>query len=443
MDRDHRVLRHLAWRCLLVLAGVVTHLAAADAPAVPATSAAPAATATIPLAGLAPGARLALCGDSITEQRLYTAYVEAYLLACAGRSDVSVFEFGWGGENADQFANRITRGDLDAFMPTAISVAYGANDAGGMAWQDWLAGMWTGRLGHVIDLLHARYPATVGSVLLCSPTFLQTAADASADGEAVARRAAFNQTLERFRGLALATAQARSTGFADLRQRLQSVGTAVVARSGADFRFAGRDGIHLGPNGHLIIAYEVLKALGMRGDLATIRVDFTGGATASAGHAVESAVAGTVRLRSTRYPFCLEYERSSAPDRLATVLPELPFQRDINRFVLVVEHLPTAQADVTWGTQTSRCSRSELAAGVNLTELFPVTPFDGAFARVMALIAEQQEQERAMIKAAHDATAPRAAWTAADVTERDRRDAEVHAAVVGIEHTIRIVPVVP
>ncbi|HEX3135594.1 MAG TPA: GDSL-type esterase/lipase family protein, partial [Planctomycetota bacterium] len=119
-----------------------------------------AATATIPLPGLPMNARLALCGDSITEQMRYTAYVEAYLLACAGRTDVSVFQFGWGGENADQFRNRITRGDLDAFKPTAISIAYGANDCGGQAWQNWMEPMWRGRLTSVLATLAERYPAT-------------------------------------------------------------------------------------------------------------------------------------------------------------------------------------------------------------------------------------------------------------------------------------------
>src|SRR6187402_3447807 len=105
-----------------------------------------AATATIPLPTLPANARLALCGDSITEQMRYTAYVEAYILACAGRTDVSVFQFGWGGENADQFRNRVTRGDLDAFKPTAVTIAYGANDGGGQAWQPWMQTMWSGRI---------------------------------------------------------------------------------------------------------------------------------------------------------------------------------------------------------------------------------------------------------------------------------------------------------
>src|SRR5262245_47860222 len=73
------------------------------------------------------GARLAIIGDSITEQKLYTKYMEAYLLACAGRSDVKVFQFGWSGEKADGFAARLAN-DLAPFQPTVATTCYGMND---------------------------------------------------------------------------------------------------------------------------------------------------------------------------------------------------------------------------------------------------------------------------------------------------------------------------
>ena len=38
------------------------------------------------------GDRVAVVGDSITEQKIYSRYIEAYLLACAGLKDVKVFQ---------------------------------------------------------------------------------------------------------------------------------------------------------------------------------------------------------------------------------------------------------------------------------------------------------------------------------------------------------------
>ena len=42
-------------------------------------------------------ARLAIAGDSITEQKLYSKFIETYLLTAGGRPDVHVFQFGSGG----------------------------------------------------------------------------------------------------------------------------------------------------------------------------------------------------------------------------------------------------------------------------------------------------------------------------------------------------------
>ena len=81
-----------------------------------------------PSAELLPqGARLAIIGDSITEQKLYSKFMETYLLACAGRQDMKIFQFGWGGETAGGFAGRLEN-DLAPFQPAVATTCYGMND---------------------------------------------------------------------------------------------------------------------------------------------------------------------------------------------------------------------------------------------------------------------------------------------------------------------------
>ena len=43
---------------------------------------------------LEPGDRVAIVGDSITEQKLYSKFVECYLLACSGVPDLKVMQYG-------------------------------------------------------------------------------------------------------------------------------------------------------------------------------------------------------------------------------------------------------------------------------------------------------------------------------------------------------------
>jgi hypothetical protein len=396
-----------------------------------------AAVATIPMAELPLHARLALIGDSITEQMRYTADIEAYLLACAGRSDVSVFQFGWGGETAATVLNRISRGDLDAFMPTAMTIAYGANDGGFQAWAGWMETMWTGRISGVLNALEARYPGSARATVICSPTLFETNRE-GANGASVV---AANATLAHFRDLDRSMATATGRGFADVRERMRQAGEAARAALGPGYRLGGSDGVHCGPNGHLLIAYELLKAYAVSGSIAAITIDLAGTAHASAGHTVLHAHQGSVTLSSTRYPFCASSDDSTADDRMASILPFVPFAQELNRFIVVVQHLDAQQASITWGSETHSFTRDELASGINLTATFIHTPFDHAFAAVMARITAQQVKERNMIKAAGEATAPVKGWTDADVTARNALEAAVRAAIVPVEHTIIITPI--
>ena len=81
-----------------------------------------------------PAARVAIVGDSITEQKLYSKFLESYLLACSGVPDVKVMQFGWSGERADGFANR-AENDLATFRPTVVTLCYGMNDGGYQPWK--------------------------------------------------------------------------------------------------------------------------------------------------------------------------------------------------------------------------------------------------------------------------------------------------------------------
>src|SRR4051794_29824631 len=77
-------------------------------PAQPAAAAAPAAPAPVVLNGLKDNEYLAICGDSITEQKLYSVYIEDYLLMCKPHANVKAAQFGWGGETVGGFLHRMS-----------------------------------------------------------------------------------------------------------------------------------------------------------------------------------------------------------------------------------------------------------------------------------------------------------------------------------------------
>src|SRR5438105_235685 len=73
------------------------------------------------------GDRLAICGDSITEQKMYSRILETYLTVCAPELEVTVRQYGWSGERAPGFLARMTN-DCLRFKPTIVTTCYGMND---------------------------------------------------------------------------------------------------------------------------------------------------------------------------------------------------------------------------------------------------------------------------------------------------------------------------
>ncbi len=73
------------------------------------------------------GDRLAIVGDSITEQKMYSRMIENYLTACVPELAVTVRQYGWSGEKTEGFLRRMDK-DCLTFKPTLATLCYGMND---------------------------------------------------------------------------------------------------------------------------------------------------------------------------------------------------------------------------------------------------------------------------------------------------------------------------
>ena len=75
------------------------------------------------------GDMVAVIGDSITEQKQYSVFIEDYLLMCQPAEKLQVAQFGWGGETATGFEKRM-KNDMLRFKPMLITTCFGMNDGG-------------------------------------------------------------------------------------------------------------------------------------------------------------------------------------------------------------------------------------------------------------------------------------------------------------------------
>jgi hypothetical protein len=214
----------------------------------------------------------------------------------------------------------------------------------------------------------------------------------------------YNPTLASERDISKQVAQEQSVTFADVFDPMVDVMTQAKAKYGNKYALAGGDGVHPGPNGHLVMAYAFLKALGCDGNIGTITVDLAGDkASATDGHKVLSASKGTVEIESTRYPFCFPAPKDAKPEQpndVRGILSFFPFNQDLNRLTLVVTGAGTGtgKVKVTWGDESKEFEAAELAKGINLAAEFLDNPFVEPFNKVHAAVAAQQSFETPMIK---------------------------------------------
>ena len=394
------------------------------------------------------GDRVAIVGDSITEQKLYSKYMEAYLRVCSGVEDVKVFQYGWGGERAEGFANRMMN-DLAVFKPTVVTLCYGMNDGQYRPYTDDIGRYYEQNMRRVINGLKSM---GVRTIIIGSPGAVDTKYFVRNNFAPLSGAEGYNQNLAKLRDICKKLAQEYNQPFANVHDALIDAMKKAKAKYGDDYDVCGRDGIHPGPNGHLVMAYAFLKAMGFDGNIGEIVVDMKG-KTSATGHKVVSSANGAATIESQRYPLCFDPD-PNLPSSTRSILPFFPFNEDLNRFTLKVTNLSASKAKVKWGDQTKEFTRQQLEAGINLAAEFPQTPFDENFQKILQAIGAKQHFETVLIKnlvtnfryfeneRKNDPEIDKAFNTLAEklMKHHSELDGEVTKLITPITHKIEVIP---
>lgn len=390
------------------------------------------------------GSRVAVVGDSITEQKLYSRYLELYLSACLPQLDLRVIQLGWSGETAPGFANRMNN-DLLPWKPDVVTTCYGMNDGSYRAFEEGIGKRYENAMADIVG----RLKKAGATVVVGGPG----AVDVDFFKNPNTKPPVYNDNLSRLGGLAKGLAEKEGFPFADVFGSMFSSMEKAKAALGAGYDVCGKDGFHPGPNGHLLMAYAFLKAMGVDGEIGTITLDLKGAASASEGHKVLSSEAGKAELESSRWPFCFSGDaKSSGGTR--SILPFTPFNADLNRLTLVVKNLGSERAKVAWGAASKSFARADLEKGVNLAAEFEESPFAEPFRKLEGLVASKQSFETAMIKNIVTAfprlldasgkdpelAASADAFRKQLFETQERLGAKVRAAVVPVRHAIVVTP---
>jgi lysophospholipase L1-like esterase len=347
---------------------------------------------------LPPNAHLAIVGDSITQQTKYSVYMEAYLLMCAGRKDILVAQYGWGGERANGFAAR-AENDLEYFKPTVVTLCYGMNDGAYTFYTEKIGSTYEKNMRDIIEKLKK---LGVADIIVGSPGAVDTLyykrLRSSQDPGEKTPAEIYNDNLKHLRNIDEKLAKEFKLTFADVHTPLIEAMAKAKAKLGDKYDVCGRDGVHPNSNGHLIMAYAFLKALGCEGNIGEVTIDMKGKASASDGHKVLSGKDGKVEIESEKYPFCFDTSTTDSRSNRSILPFFLAFNKELNRFILKVSNLNADKAKVVWGKESKEFTKAQLEQGINLAAEFVKTPFDSNFNKVQGAISQKQRYETQFIK---------------------------------------------
>lgn len=413
------------------------HLSAReDSPLPPALSAyvleaAPQTTAPV----LRKGDRLAICGDSITEQKRYSLIIETYLTACRPELEITCRQYGWNGENAGGFLKRI-ESDVLRFQPTVATTCHGMNDFRYQPYDQEIAGEYRKNQTAIINAFQA-----IGCrVVLGSPGIIDSVPHWVKNASGTQEQ--LNLTLSRFRNIGVEVARETGVGFADIYQPMLLADYEAKKRYGPDFKVAGKDGVHPDWAGHLVMAYGFLKGLDLDGNLGSVTYhESTGIATAASGHEVLACADGKFTILSRRLPFSPGPGAIDRDDSLRAGLGLVPFDDELNRFIFKIESPKSASYTVQWGEQKREYTSAELTRGVNLAKDFDNHPLVPAFAKIWDAVGKKQEYETRQIKMlvhGPEGAADREATFALTEKARAKLEQAVLAARQAVEHQILV-----
>jgi len=332
------------------------------------------------------GDRVVFLGDSITEQRLYTTYLEAYTLTRYPGWNLTFRNVGWGGDTSwlrqrahpdegalfaadadrqqamvEQAVQRGLERDVLPLQPTVVTIKFGMNDHSYQPFREDIFRAYVrsqDRLAQVLQDAGAR-------VAFLTP---QPIEDKRPDPDQDVR----NISLRKFSDGLKEVAGKRGATFVD--QFTPYMGLMLRARAADPVALiGGGDAVHPGPAGHTLMAWAVLKGLGAPAMVS--RVDF----------AVDSSrLVAAERCTVENLKFAdgaLSFDRKDAAlpmpidARAEAALKLAPILDELSRYELRVSGLPANEYQVKIdGEVVGKVSRDALAKGWNLTmEAGPIT----------------------------------------------------------------------
>jgi lysophospholipase L1-like esterase len=236
------------------------------------------------------GDRVVFYGDSITEQRLYTAITETYVVTRYPDLNVSFVHSGWGGDRVTGGGGgtidvRLPR-DVIAYKPTVMTIMLGMNDGNYAAETEATDRTFFDGYKHIVESVRTALPDVRITLIRPSPYDDVTRAPNFPAG--------YNDVMVSFGKWIANYAKQQNMTVADLNTPLVEVLEKAKELDPEHAHQIVPDRVHPGLSGHLIMAEQLLKSWNARPVVAAVAIDVASGkpVATSAEHTAVSDLTG-------------------------------------------------------------------------------------------------------------------------------------------------------
>ncbi|MEK6262587.1 MAG: SGNH/GDSL hydrolase family protein [Planctomycetota bacterium] len=294
-----------------------------------------------------------MIGDSITEQHLYSNYVEMWTVTRYPNWKLTFRNVGIGGDRSVGGNSRFAR-DVLLHKPTAMTVDFGMNDGGYGAFSD---NVFKPYMDGLQGMANQAKAANI-RVAWATPQPLDNAE------QGPTALTGYNQTLEKFSDGVKVIAEKNGGLFVDQFHPYLAALDRARGKGPKYDRITAGDAVHPGPPGQALMAASILKGLSFPSLVSSAEIDAAGGKVVAAKNCtIENISKKDGGISFSRLDGALPF----FPAEALGILPHAPILEELNDYRLQVAGLAAGKYEVrVGGKKIAELTAEQLAAGANL-----------------------------------------------------------------------------
>ena len=295
-----------------------------------------------------------MIGDSITEQLLYSIFVEMWTVTRFPKWKLTFRNVGIGGDTSGGGNSRFKR-DVLIHKPTAMTVDFGMNDGRYREFSEVTFRPYMDGLQGMADQAKAANIRTAWA----TPQPLD-----KADQGATALADIYNQTLEKFSDGVKVIAEKNAGLFVDQFHPYLAALDRARASGPKYERITAGDAVHPGPPGQALMAASILKGLSLPPLVSSVEIDASNKKVVDAKNcSIENIAIKDGAVSFSRLDGALPFFPADA----MSILPWAPILEELNDYRLKVTGLPAGKYEVRVGNKKiAELTADQLATGTNL-----------------------------------------------------------------------------